>query len=126
MSVVDDSAVSPQIQNITGTGVLPITLSPSSINFGTVAVGNTSAVSVITVTNNMSTAVPINSVVASGGFISTTGGSIPCGSSVPANSTCTLGVEFSPTITGTISGALTFSYGAGSSPQVASLSGTGQ
>src|SRR5712692_101233 len=126
LSVVDDSAVSPQIQNITGTGVLPITLSPSSINFGTVAVGNTSAVNVITVTNNLSTAVPINSVVASGGFISTTGGSIPCSGSVQANSTCTLGVQFSPTVPGAISGALTFSYGAGSSPQVASLSGTGQ
>ncbi len=126
LSVVDDSAVSPQIQNITGTGVLPITLSPSSINFGTVAVGNTSAVNVITVTNNLSTAVPINSVVASGGFISTTGGSIPCSGSVQANSTCTLGVQFSPTVPGAITGALTFSYGAGSSPQVASLSGTGQ
>ena len=126
LSVVDDSAVSPQIQNMTGTGVLPITLSPSSINFGTLAVGNTSAVSVITVTNNMSTAVPINSVVASGEFISTTGGSIPCSGSVLANSTCTLGVQFSPTVAGAISGALTFSYGAGSSPQVATLSGTGQ
>ena len=126
LSVFNDSSVSPQVQNIAGTGVLPITLSPTSLSFGTVAVGNISAIKVITVINNQSTAVSINSVVASGDFISTTGGSIPCGSSVPANSTCTLGVEFSPTITGTISGALTFSYGAGSSPQVASLSGTGQ
>ena len=126
LTVSDTSSVTPQIQNITGTGILPVTLSPSSINFGTVSVGTTSGVQVITVTNNQSTAVPINSVVASGDFLSVTGGGIPCGASVPANSTCTLGVEFSPTVTGSISGALTFNYAAGSSPQVTSLSGTGQ
>ena len=125
VTVIDNASISTQVQDATGTGVLDITLSPTSINFGTVTVGSTSAVSVVTVTNNLLTAVPINSVVASGDFISTTGGGIPCGTSVPANSTCTLGVEFSPSVTGSISGALTFSYAAGSSPQVVSLSGTG-
>ncbi len=126
VTVIDNASVSTQIQNATGTGVLDITLSPASINFGTVTVGSTSAVQVVTVTNNLTTAVPISSVVASGDFISTTGGAIPCGTNVPANSTCTLGVQFSPSVTGSISGALTFSYTAGSSPQVVSLSGTGQ
>jgi hypothetical protein len=125
VTVIDNASISTQIQNATGTGLLDITLTPTSINFGTVNVGSTSAVSVVTVTNNLPTAVPINSVVASGDFISTTGGGIPCGSSVLANSTCTLGVQFSPSVTGSISGALTFSYGAGSSPQVVGLSGTG-
>jgi hypothetical protein len=125
VTVIDNASISTQVQNATGTGLLDITLSPTSINFGTVTVGSTSAVSVVTVTNNLTTAVTINSVVASGDFISTTGGAIPCGSSVLANSTCTLGVQFSPSVTGSISGALTFSYAAGSSPQVVSLSGTG-
>jgi hypothetical protein len=125
VTVIDNASVSTQVQDATGTGVLDITLSPTSISFGTVTVGSTSAVQVVTVTNNLSTAVPITSVVASGDFISTTGGGIPCGTSVPANSTCTLGVQFSPSVTGSISGALTFSYSAGSSPQVVSLSGTG-
>jgi hypothetical protein len=126
VTVIDTASVSTQIQDATGTGVLDITLTPASINFGTVTVGSTSAVQVITVTNNLTTAVPINSIVASGDFISTAGGSPQCGTSVPANSICTLGVEFSPTVTGSISGALTFSYAAGSSPEVVSLSGTGQ
>ena len=125
VTVVDNASVGTQVQDATGTGVLDITLSPATISFGTVAIGSSSAVSVVTVTNNMSTAVPITSVVASGDFISTAGGSPQCAGSVPANSTCTLGVEFSPTVTGAVSGALTVNYGAGSSPQVVGLSGTG-
>jgi hypothetical protein len=126
ITIVDNASITTQVQNAAGAGVLPITLSPTSINFGTVAVGNTSTVQVVTVTNNQTTAVPINSVVASGDFIYTSGGGIPCGASVPANSICTLGVEFAPTATGGISGDLTFNYAAGSSPQVVALSGTGQ
>jgi hypothetical protein len=126
VTVVDNSAVSPQVLDASGTGVLAVTLSPSTIAFGTVAVGSTSPIQAITVTNHMSTAVLINSVVASGGFIATAGGSLPCGASVPADSICTLGVEFSPIVTGAVTGALTLSYAAGASPQVVSLSGTGQ
>jgi hypothetical protein len=125
VTVIDNASISTQVQDAAGTGVMDITLTPASISFGTVSIGSTSAVSVVTVTNNLPTAVPITSVVASGDFISTAGGGIPCGTSVLANSTCTLGVEFSPSVTGSISGALTFSYAAGSSPQVVSLSGTG-
>ena len=126
ITITDNSSVSTQVQNAAGTGVLPVTMSPASISFGTVTVGSTSNVQVVTVTNNQTTAIPINSIVASGDFIYTSGGGIPCGASIPANSICTLGVEFSPTVTGAISGDLTLSYAAGSSPQVVTLSGTGQ
>jgi hypothetical protein len=126
ITVVDDSGISPQVQNATGTGILAVTMSPTSISFGTQTVGTTSTVHVVTVTNNSLVAVPITSIVASGDYISTTGGSVPCGTTIPANGICTLGVEFSPTFTGTISGDLTLSYSAGSSPQVVTLTGTGQ
>ncbi len=126
ITVVDNSAVGTQVQNAAGTGILPVTVSPTKISFGTVAVGTTSSVQVVTVTNYMKTAVPINSLVASGDFIYTSGGGIPCGATIPANSICTLGVEFSPTVTGAISGDLTLSDSAVSSPEVVSLTGTGQ
>jgi Abnormal spindle-like microcephaly-assoc'd, ASPM-SPD-2-Hydin len=126
VTMLDTASISTQIQDVTGIGVLDVTLSPANINFGTVTVGSTSAVQVVTVTNNLTTAVPINSVVASGDFISTAGGSPQCGTSVPANSICTLGVQFAPSVSGSISGALTFNYTAGSSPQVVGLTGTGQ
>jgi hypothetical protein len=125
IAVNSNASVAAQVQNATGTGILAVNMSPTSINFGTVSVGTISSVQVITVTNNETTAIPINSVVASGDFIYASGGSLPCGASIPANSICTLGVEFSPTVAGSISGDLTLSYAAGSSPQVVSLSGTG-
>ena len=126
ITVIDDASVSTQVQNAAGTGILAVTMSPTTINFGSVTVGTTSSVQVVTVTNFVKTAVPINSIVASGDFIYTTGGGIPCGATIPANSICTLGVEFSPTVTGAISGDLTLSDAAVSSPEVVSLKGTGQ
>ena len=126
ITITDSASVSTQIQDVTGNGLLPVTLSPSTLSFGTVTAGSTSAVQVVTVTNNQSVATPINSVMASGDFIYATGGSTPCGASIPANGTCTLGVEFSPASSGAISGNLTLNYAASSSPQVVSLSGTGQ
>jgi hypothetical protein len=126
VTISSTAAVSTQVQNATGTGVQPITLSPTSISFGTDTVGTTSGVQVVTVTNYVLSAVPINSIVASGDFIYTSGGGIPCGASVAANSTCTIGVEFSPTVAGAISGELTVSFGAENSPQEVSLTGTGE
>jgi len=126
ITVSSNASIATEVGNVTGTGILAVTMSPTSLSFGTVSVGSTSAVQVVTVTNNMLTAVPVNSVVASGDFIATTGGSLPCGASLPADSICTLGVEFSPSVTGTISGILTLSYAGGSSPQEVSLTGTGQ
>jgi Abnormal spindle-like microcephaly-assoc'd, ASPM-SPD-2-Hydin len=126
VTVVDNASITTEVQNQSGSGILAVTMSPTSISFGTVSVGSTSTVKVITVTNNLTTAVPINSVTASGDFVSTTGGSLPCGSTIPANSICTLGVEFAPTVTGSLSGVFTLSYSAGSSPQNVTLSGTGQ
>jgi hypothetical protein len=124
VTIVDNASVGTQVQDASGVGVSPIVLSPTSISFGTVAIGNTSAAQIVTVTNNLTTAVPITSVVASGDFIATAGGSPACGASVPANSICTFGVQFSPTVTGAISGVLTFNA-SGVPPQVISLSGTG-
>jgi len=126
VTVVSNASITTEVQNVSGSGILAVTMSPTSLSFGTVSVGSTSTVKVITVTNNMTAAVPINSLAASGEFISTTGGSLPCGANIPANSICTLGVQFSPTVTGSLSGVLTLSYAAGSSPQVVTLTGTGQ
>jgi hypothetical protein len=77
-------------------------------------------------TNNQSTALTINSIAASGDYIVTAAGTKPCGATVPALGQCTIGVEFSPTVTGTISGVLTVTSNAPYTPQEASLTGTGQ
>jgi hypothetical protein len=127
VTVIDDyAAVGSQVQNASATAILPVTVSPATLSFGTVSVGSTSPVQLVTVTNYLTTAVPISSVVASGDFIYTSGGGVPCGANIPANSICTLGVEFSPSNAGAVSGDLTVIDSSLSSPQVVSLSGTGQ
>jgi hypothetical protein len=126
ITILDNASVGTQVENAAGTGILAVTVSPTTISFGTVAVGSKSAVQVVTVTNYLATAVPLTSVVASGDFIATTGGGVPCGANIPANGICTLGVEFSPEVTGAIGGDLTVTDGTVSSPQVVGLSGTGQ
>jgi hypothetical protein len=126
ITVSDTASTSTQVLTVNGTGVLPVTVSPTTLSFGTVSVGSTSAVQVVTVTNNQTTAAQIDSVVPSGDFIYINGGSSPCATTVPANGTCTLGVEFSPSSSGAISGNLTLSYGPAFSPATVSLTGTGQ
>ena len=48
-----------------------------------------------------------------------------CGASVAAGTSCTIGVTFSPTAAGSVTGTLTFTDDAATSPQVVGLSGTG-
>jgi len=120
----NDSAVtSPQTVSLSGTGSAPVTFSSNSINFSTVRVGTTSSARTVTLTNHLSSALTIAAVSASTGFAVA---SNTCGASIGAGATCTVGVTFSPTATGPVTGTLTFTDTAVTSPQVVTLSGTGQ
>ena len=96
-------------------------LSPTSLTFGSQTVGSTSAAQAVTLTNSSATALSITSITASGDFAQTNN----CGTSVAANSSCTINVTFTPTATGTRTGTLTVTDNASNSPQTASLTGTG-
>ena len=122
LTVVDSASNSPQMVSLTGTGITPVTLSASTLNLGTVAVGNTSATKTVTLTNHENMPVSFTGIVASGAFAVATN---TCGTSIAAASTCTVGVTFSPTTTGAATGALTFTDNAANSPQIVSLTGTG-
>jgi hypothetical protein len=126
LSVYDNSGVSPQMMVLTGTGVLPVTAAPASLAFAPQSVGTTSSPQIVTLTNNSTTLVNISSIVASGDFLYVPAGTTPCGSSLAKGASCTIGVEFSPSSTGAITGALTVSDNAPYSPQLVALSGTGQ
>jgi hypothetical protein len=114
---------SPQTVSLSGTGSAPVTLSSTSINFSTVRVGTTSSARTVTLTNHLSGALTIAAVSASTGFAVA---SNTCGASIGGGANCTVGVTFSPTATGPVTGTLAFTDSAVSSPQVVTLSGTGQ
>lgn len=97
----------PQTLKLSGTGLLPVTLSPPSLTFPAQPVGTVSAPQVVTVTNNHATVLTLNGRAASGDYVIVTAGSAPCTAILAASASCTVGVGFSPTVTGAISGALT-------------------
>jgi YD repeat-containing protein len=121
LSVTDSASNSPQTASLTGTGVLPATLTPSSEAFSYVVVANTSAAKNVTLKNNQKTALTITSVATTGDYAQTNN----CGGSLPAASSCTIGVTFTPTTTGSRTGTLTVTDNASNSPQTTSLTGTG-
>ena len=98
-----------------------VSLSPTTLNFGSVVFGLTGAIKKVTLTNTGGTALSITSIVASANFIETN----TCGSSVSAGAKCAISVAFSPTATGAYSGTVTITDNASNSPQTIALVGTG-
>jgi hypothetical protein len=123
LTFTDSAVTGPQTVSLSGTGSAPVTFSSTSINFGTVKVGSKSSAKTVTLTNHLSSALTIASVSASTGFAVA---SNTCGASIGAGASCTVGVTFSPTATGSVTGALTFTDSAVTSQQVVARSGTGQ
>jgi hypothetical protein len=122
----DDAAVSPQILGLSGTSILPLTLSPSAITFSAQTVGTASATQKIALSNNQSTVLTINGISVSGDYLLTNAGINPCGAALAAHTQCNIGVSFQPTTAGTIAGAVTIAHSAATSPQMVGLTGTGQ
>ena len=129
VTVIDNATSGPDVQtyNLAAVGYWPITLSPASLSFPTTAVGATSSPLEITVTNYTTGTVTLNSLTASGDFQVVSAGTNPCvaGTVLSPSGNCTLGVTFSPTVTGAIKGAVTVSHTAPDGPQVAALTGSG-
>jgi len=116
----DSATTSPQLIKLTGTGIVPLSFSPSSLAFSSVAVGQTSA-KTITVTNKQTAAISLSPSTSTG--YSVTGGT--CGSSLNAGASCTITVTFTPEFTGAANGALAVATNGAFSPQVVALTGSG-
>ena len=112
---------SPQRLGLSGTGQNPITLAPTSLAFGTITVGSTSAAKTITLTNNESTSLNITHAASGDYSISST----TCGATLASKASCTMNVTFHPKQNGSVIGAVTVAYNASLSPQEVTLSGTG-
>ena len=112
---------SPQRLGMSGTGQNPITLSPASLAFGSIAVGSTSAAKTVTLTNNESTSLNISRAATSDYSISST----TCAATLASKASCTMSVTFHPKQNGNVEGAVAVSYNGSLSPQEVTLSGSG-
>jgi hypothetical protein len=107
-----------------GGGGPTVTVSPTSLTWGTVVLGATGAAKVVTLTNTGSVTLSISSITTSGDFAQATS-TKPCGSTLAAGKNCVIKVTFTPTQVGARTGTLTLIDNSPSSPQTVALSGTG-
>ena len=122
MTLTDNAANSPQTVNLTGTAIGPVSFSPASLSFPSTAIGSTSSALTVTVTNKQSTALTVSGTAVSGDYAIS---SNTCSGSIASGGNCTVQVTFTPSVSGTISGALTLSDSAPDSPELVALSGKG-
>ncbi|HEV2383552.1 MAG TPA: FG-GAP-like repeat-containing protein [Terriglobia bacterium] len=120
--ILDSAYTTPQTIALTGIGLSPeVSLSPSSLRFGTQAVGTKSAPLTVSLNNTGNGPLNFSSIVASADFMQQN----TCGSSLPAGFTCTVTVFFRPLKPGADTGAISLTDNAPGSPQTVSLGGTG-
>jgi hypothetical protein len=123
LAISDSAPDSAQTVALSGTGNLPLTISPTTLSFGTETVGHTTTAKTVTLTNNESSTLSF-SFSASGNY-STSSSGTTCGASLASKAKCNIAVTFTPTANGSINGAVTITDTAGFSPQLVGLSGTG-
>jgi hypothetical protein len=122
LTITDSASPATQIVSLTGTGTAPVvSLSPTSLTFPAQPLGTSSSAQSVTLSNTGSAVLSITSITASGDFSQTN----TCGSSLAANASCTFGVAFTPTASGSRSGSLTITDNASPATQTVSLTGTG-
>jgi Abnormal spindle-like microcephaly-assoc'd, ASPM-SPD-2-Hydin len=109
--------------NVSNTGPT-VTVSPTSLAWGRVVLGETGPTKTVTLTNTGTSTLNISNIATSGDFAQTTS-SKPCGSTLAAGKSCTIKVTFTPTQVGMRTGTLTLTDNSPSSPQTVALSGTG-
>jgi len=127
VSISDNAAGSPQTVSLSGTGTAPaVSLSPTSLSFGSQAVATGSTAQTVTLTNSGNATLSITSLVPTGANASDFAETADtCGSSVAAGGNCTIEVTFTPSASGQRTATLSITDNTSGSPQTVSLSGTG-
>jgi hypothetical protein len=126
--IQDSDPSSPQIVGMTGTGTSLVVLTPSSLTFPAQAVGTTSGLAKVTLTNNTGVSLTLSSPAVTATVPFAVGmGPTSCsnGQVVAAGQTCFIYVDFTPTSVGYPTGTLSVFDSDSTSPQTAPLSGTG-
>lgn len=120
LKVTDSDPSSPQFVNLQGTGT-SVTLSPTSLSFGSKVVGKTSNLMNATLSNSSNQTLNISSIVGTNEYTQTN----TCGTSVAPGGSCTISVQFTPANTGTRYGAITINDSDAGSPHILNVTGLG-
>ncbi len=127
LSITDSASNSPQSVSLTGTGILPVTLTPTAEKFPATKVGVTSAAKTVTIKNNLPTVLTLSGTSFTGtNAVDFAQSGTTCGGTLGAGLTCTVSIKFTPTAKGSRAAILNVSDSAVTSPQTVALSGTGK
>jgi hypothetical protein len=124
LNLTDNAPDSPQTVTLTGTGTA-VKLSPTSLGFGTAAIGTSTAPKTVTLTNVGTTTLTISGFTVTGLNAGDYSATTTCGASLAAGAQCTFQVTFKPTAGGSRAASLSVSDDAVGSPQTVKLSGSG-
>ncbi len=123
VSITTNTPSGTLMASLDGTGLQgsTIVLTPLRLDFGAVLLGQTSPVQYMTIANTGTAAATLQSPHINGPFRITAD---TCSATLPVNTSCTVGIAFSPVASGVFQGAISVTDSAGT--QTALLSGTGQ
>lgn|SRR5215211_842600 len=102
-----------------------VSLTPTSLTFGSLAIGATSAPQSITIANTGTASLFINSAAVPNTLDFTEVSDGCSGLTLAAGTSCSVSITFSPTAAGTRSASFTLTDNAANSPQTVPLTGTG-
>ncbi|VAW61137.1 Cell division protein FtsI [Peptidoglycan synthetase] [hydrothermal vent metagenome] len=109
------------ITNTAGTSLPALNLSRARIDFGSVVIGSVSGSETVRLTNSGTRPLNIVAMEASTGFTQRN----DCGNFLDTGGSCTINVQFTPSRTGNLTGALNITSDAANSPARVNLAGRG-
>lgn len=123
ITVMDSDPTSTQVVGLAGLGVPPVTSAPSTVNFGTLIVGNSGSPQTVVITNKHNTSESLS--ISSSAYFPINASGTTCTNPVAAGGTCNLQFTFSPPGIGNFIGAGTIvpSSGGPLNPTVVNLAG---
>lgn len=122
VTIEDDAAGSPHIINLAGDGAAPVAdLTPASLTFASVQVGQTSPAQTVTLTNNGNADLVIGQISIAAAYAEPDN----CTGSLGIGASCQIQVTFTPTESGEQDGILSITDNAADSPQSVLLTGIG-
>ena len=128
LTISHDAPGSPTTASLTGNGTTALNgliISPASLSFGSIAVGQNSGGNSVTVTNKTGSAVSFSSITSGSEFTLNTSSCPVSPATLADGSSCTVSMYFVPQAQGIRSDVLTLTDSVAGSPQIIPLSGTG-
>lgn len=125
LEILSDAADALDFVTLLGnTTPAPLVLSPTSLDFGTVSLGQSNRLSV-TATNSSTSPITFGSLTTAAPYTVSNGTCPASGATLAAGAQCTLAVTFAPTSSGAQTGTLSISSSATQIPLAVALTGSG-